>query len=120
VISLKKQAFTLIEFLIIIVIISILASIFIPFFYKKYVYSAIRAALVSDLRNCITQILAEKELNGTINIFLIVNNCPKSKYTQSITLVSQNPLILKATSIKGDISCSYNETTGVVKCGNIF
>ena len=85
-------------------------------FYLNYRDSVIRATLLSDLRNCITKILAEKEINSTVNTSDIVKTCPKSRYTQSITLESQNPLILKATSIKGDVKCTYNETSGVVNC----
>jgi len=115
----KRDGFTLIELLVVIAILVILAGVAIKL-YLKYRDSAIRASLVSDLRNCITFIWGEKELNSTAKTSQLVKKCRKSRYTQDIILESEDPLKLKATSIKGDIYCTYNEPSGSVKCTNVF
>ena len=115
-----SKAFTLIELLIVIAILAILAGMAITLYYRKYLPSAIRASLISDLRNCLTQIIATKQLEDNATTSEIVSNCSKSKYTQQIILESEDPLQLKAVSSQRNFTCSYNETSGAISCSSVF
>jgi prepilin-type N-terminal cleavage/methylation domain-containing protein len=56
----KQKGFTLMELLIVIVIIAILAGLAIPM-YNKYKTQAIKTALMSDIRNCISEIAISRQ-----------------------------------------------------------
>lgn len=108
--------FTLIEVLVVLVIVSILSSLSL-FFYQKYHAHAVKTHLISDLRHCLEEIAINVQA-GNNDIPEIVKNCPKSKYTQSIELLSTNPIQLKATgkALVKEVSCSYDENVGSVGC----
>ncbi|QER41707.1 prepilin-type N-terminal cleavage/methylation domain-containing protein [Thermodesulfobacterium sp. TA1] len=113
-----SKAFTLVELLIVIAIIAILVGMAI-IAYHQYLPKAIRASLLSDLRNCISELVIAKQENPNASLPQVVARCPKSKYTQSLTLESVSPIKLTATSISGEVSCSYNETSGAISCIDI-
>ncbi len=112
------KGFTLVELLIVTVIIGILASIAIVQ-YNKYKVNSVKAQLLSDLRNCINDI-ARNTQSGNRDLNSIVVNCVKSPNTQSIEIISNTPLKLKASSPIGPFECEYNENTGRVICNNPF
>ncbi|AIH03573.1 MULTISPECIES: type II secretion system protein [Thermodesulfobacterium] len=113
-----SKAFTLIEVLVVIGIITILLGLAI-IFYHQYLSKAIKASLLSDVRNCLSLVAISKQENGTSSLSQVVATCPKSKYTQNLILESENPIKLTATSISGEVACSYNETSGLVLCSEI-
>lgn len=110
-----NRGFTLIEVLLVIVVIAVLAGMAITF-YHYYLPKAIKISLVSDLRNCLTEIIATKQNNPNHPISEVVENCPKSRFTQEIRILSEIPLILGATSTVGNASCSYDDSSGAVFC----
>lgn len=111
------KAFTLIELFISVIIILILAGLAV-FFYEKYIIYSLRTQLVSDLRNCISYILSEKQTNPDKDLSQIVSECSKSTATNRIILQSENPIILKAegNARVGSIECVYSSTNGSVTC----
>ncbi|MDK2862102.1 MAG: type pilus assembly protein PilA [Thermodesulfobacterium sp.] len=113
-----SKAFTLIELLVVIAVIAILVGMAIVF-YHQYLPKAIRASLLSDIRNCLNQIAISKQEDPSLSTAEIVANCSKSKYTQTLILESETPIKLTATSVSGDVSCSYNETSSAVSCSEI-
>ena len=105
----KNSGFTLIEILVVLVVILILSAITIYTYYFKYLPEAMKTSLISDIRNCATNIV----ISGIENnqpLSEVVSNCPRSKYTREIVLESTNPIVIKATSQIGDIVCLYNDT----------
>jgi len=115
-----RWGFTLVELLIVIAIITILSALSL-FSYYKYTSYAAKIHLVTDIRHCLEKIAISIQ-EGMEDIASLVNECPKSKYTEEITLVSENPIQLRAnTSILGaEIVCVYNENTGQVNCTSNF
>lgn len=112
------KGFSIIELLVVSSIVGILiaASLLILFTYIKV---SIRVSVVSDLRNCITQIASYTQA-GSYDLQQLVDSCTKGKYTDAITLESVSPLVIKAVSSEGELSCIYSETTGEVICDNVF
>ena len=110
------KAFTLIEILVVIVIIAILSSLSLAF-YHKYLKNVVKTHLIADIRHCLQEIAINIQA-GESDIPAIVENCPKSEYTESLELVRTNPIEIKATGrvLVGEISCTYNDSTGVVRC----
>jgi prepilin-type N-terminal cleavage/methylation domain-containing protein len=115
----KQKGFTLMELLIVVVIIAILAGLAIPM-YNKYKTQAIKTALMSDIRNCISEIAVSRQTGQNTSLNDIVNNCPKSKFTKEIILQSENPIKLQAVSNELDFKCEYNENNGKIACDSIF
>jgi prepilin-type N-terminal cleavage/methylation domain-containing protein len=116
---LKQKGFTLIELLIVIVIISVLAGLAIPM-YNRYKIQAIKTALMSDIRNCISEIAISRQSGKNTSLSNIVNNCLKSKFTKQINLQSENPIKLQAVSNELDFKCEYDENNGRITCDSIF
>jgi len=118
--KIANRGFTLIELLVVIAIISILSGLAI-FSYYKYTSHAAKVHLVSDVRHCLEYIAINLQ-EGNTDIAGAVNNCPKSEYTDSIELISENPIQLKATTtiLGAEMTCIYNETTGAVDCTSPF
>jgi prepilin-type N-terminal cleavage/methylation domain-containing protein len=115
----NRKGFTLIELLIVIAVIAILAGLGIPM-YDKYKKNAIRTALLSDLRNCISDIAGARQTGSNEPLSSIVAKCGKSQFTERIELESENPVKLKAVSKEGNFNCEYNETNGSLKCDSVF
>ena len=122
--SLKKYydyGFTIIEILIVIVIILILSSLAIPLYEKYFIRNAMKASIVTDLRECISLIVVYISTKG-VSPSRAINDCPKSKYTREIRLISEDPIILEAIgeSDIGRLECSYNGNTGEISCDSPF
>ncbi len=115
----NRKGFTLIELLIVIAIIAILAGLSIPM-YDKYKKNAIKTALLSDLRNCISDIAGARQTGSDEPLSSIVAKCGKSQFTERIELESENPVKLKAVSKEENFNCEYDETNGSVKCDSVF
>jgi len=115
----RQKGFTLMELLIVIVIIAILAGLAIPM-YNKYKTHAIKTALMSDIRNCISEIAISRQTGKNTSLNDIVNNCPKSKFTKEIILQNENPIKLQAVSNELDFKCEYDENNGRIACDSIF
>ena len=114
-----EKGFTLIELLIVILIIAILAGMAIPM-YGKYKKHAIRTALLSDIRNCLSEIASARQTGDSQSLQDVVSKCGKSQFTQSIELESENPIKLKAVSNEENFSCTYDENKGSVSCDSVF
>jgi prepilin peptidase dependent protein D len=95
------------ELLIVVVIIVVLAGLAITM-YNKYETQVIKTALMSDIKNCISEIAISRQTGKNISLNGIVNNCPKSKFTKEIILQSKNPIKLQAVSNELDFKCEYN------------
>lgn len=108
------KGFTIIELIVVIALLVLLASTAIVF-YGKYRRYAVRSALISDLRNCITHIANSRQASDG-GIEDVVSQCPKSPTTESINLVGINPIILQASSVDENVTCTYHENTGRVNC----
>jgi prepilin-type N-terminal cleavage/methylation domain-containing protein len=115
----KQKGFTLMELLIVIVVIAVLAGLAIPM-YNKYKTQAIKTALMSDIRNCISEIAVSRQTGQNTSLNDIVNNCSKSKFTKEIILQSENPIKLQAVSNELDFKCEYDENNGKIACDSIF
>lgn len=111
----SERGFTIVELVVVVALLVILASIAIVFYgeYRRY---AIRSALISDLRNCITHIAGGKQTSEGGNTADVVANCARSPYTQSIVLLGENPIVLQAFSVDENISCTYHNNTGRIEC----
>ena len=114
-----RRGFSIIELLIVIIVMAILAGLAVETF-SRYHKLAIRTSLLHDIRMCIDDIAAARSTQDNINLQEIVANCQKSPYTQSIELISENPIKLKATASNTDFSCEYNEETGRITCEDVF
>ncbi len=109
-----KRGFAIVELIVVAYLLVILASIALVS-YGKYRKYAVRSALISDLRNCLTHINASRQSPEDGNVSNILANCAKSPTTQSIELVSESPdIVLKASSVDEELSCTYTATGGVV------
>ncbi|MBX0311443.1 MAG: prepilin-type N-terminal cleavage/methylation domain-containing protein [Sulfurihydrogenibium sp.] len=117
--SKKQKGFTLIELLIVIVVINVLAGLAIPM-YGKYKTQAIKTALMSDIRNCISEIAIARQTGEDENLYDVVNSCPKSKFTKQIILQSENPIRLQAISNELEFKCEYDENNGRITCDSVF
>ena len=114
-----RKGFSLVELLIVLIVMSILAGLAIEAF-STYHKMAIRTALLHDIRMCINDIASARGTQDNVNLSEVVANCQKSPYTQSIELISENPIKLKATASNTDFSCEYNEETGRITCEDVF
>jgi prepilin peptidase dependent protein D len=115
----SKKGFTLLEILIVIAILSILVGITVYLFYREYIPEAIKSSLKADIRNCVTNIAISRIDNST-SLAEVVSSCPRSKYTKELYLESTNPIVIKASSIIGNVTCTYNETgtLSYIVCSN--
>ncbi|RMH80864.1 MAG: hypothetical protein D6674_02165 [Acidobacteria bacterium] len=113
-----SRAFTIVELIVVIFLLVILASTAVVY-YSKYRKQAIRTVLISDLRNCITYIAASQQSTQEGDISGVVARCPRSGDTQSIELVSENPVVLRASSVDENLSCIYHNN-GRVECHSPF
>jgi len=79
-----------------------------------------RAVVLTDLRNCISLIVAKANAEG-LPPEEAVKECHKSKYTTEIVLESKSPIILKATGVSnvGTLTCIYNENSGSIRCEGV-
>jgi len=111
----------LVELLIVIAIVLILSSLAIPYFERLYLKNAVRAVVLTDLRNCISLIVSKANAEG-IPPSEAVHECAKSEYTDRIELIQQNPIVLKAVGRLnvGELSCVYSEATGSISCDSTF
>ncbi|GAB6066171.1 pilin [Aquifex pyrophilus] len=111
------RAFTLVELLVVIAIIGILSALAV-FGAFHYTREAVKIQALSDLRNCISFLVIARQSGDTRTTEEIVNDCPKSPYTEEITLESENPVVLKAKarSFLGEVECSYRENIGTIQC----
>lgn len=107
--SSESSGFTLIELLVVLVVILILVSITIYTYYLMYLPKTIKASLISDIKNCATNIVISG-IDNNRSLSEVVSNCSKSKYTREIVLESTNPVVMKAISQIGNITCLYNDT----------
>ena len=116
-----EGGFTLIEILIAIAIVVILATIAIPIYEISFKRNAMRAVVLTDLRECLYIISVHMSTGGSSPLE-VLNECPKSEYTQELRLVSENPIVLEAIgrSDVGQVRCSYNGNTGEISCDNTF
>jgi len=113
----EKRGFTLIELLVAVAILLVLATLTIPYFYNLYLRNAMRAVVLTDLRNCLSLIVS-KANTEKLPPEEAVNECSKSKYTTEIVLESKNPMVLRATGVSGvgTLTCIYDERSGSVSC----
>lgn len=115
------RGFTLIEILIVIVIIVILATIAIPVYEISFKRNAMRAVVLTDLRECLRIISIHMNTGGS-SPSEVLNECPRSEYTQELRLISEDPIVLEAIgrSDVGQVRCSYDGNTGEVSCDSPF
>lgn len=116
-----RGGFTLVEALIVVALILVLVGIAIPFFLRQYVVFSMKGVILTDLRTCISK-LVEKHYTEELTFSQAVGECPKSPYTESIEIISENPLVLRATGRNnlGTISCTYYANSGSIDCESIF
>lgn len=118
----KEGGFTLIELLIVISIVATLVYITLVS-YEKYQTSAIKTSVVSDLRNCISEIAISRQKGEDTPLPQIIsNNCKKSKFTEEIILENEQPIKLRAevNPKYGNIDCVYEENSGKITCSSPF
>jgi len=94
----EQRGFTLVELLVAVAILLVLATLTIPYFYNLYLRNAMRAVVLTDLRNCIAFIVSKANTEN-MPPEEAVNQCSKSKYTTEIVLESRNPMVLRATGV---------------------
>ncbi len=112
----NRNGFTLVELLISLSIVGILAVIALVQ-YHHYFKNVVKTHLIADIRHCLQEIAVNLQF-GDIDIQQVVSSCSKSKYTNTIELVSTDPIQLKATGrvLVEEISCSYDEQSGSISC----
>ncbi len=112
----RGNGFTIIELLVSFSILGILAVIALGQ-YHQYFKNVVKTHLIADIRHCLQEIAVNLQF-GDIDLQQVVSSCSKSKYTNTIELVSTKPLQLRATGkvLVEEISCSYDERSGSVNC----
>lgn len=116
-----RGGFTLVEIVAVAALILILVGIAIPMFVRQYVIYSMKGVILTDLRTCISK-LVEKHYTDNLSFSEAIVYCPRSPYTQSIEIVSEHPLVLKAIGRNnlGTISCTYYSDSGSIECESIF
>ena len=120
--TLKTEVgFTLVDILIAIAIVVILATVAIPVYEISFKRNAMRAVVLTDLRNCLSIISVHMSTGGN-SPSEVIDECPKSDYTSEIRLISENPIVLEAVGISdaGQVRCSYDGNTGDISCDSTF
>ena len=110
----EKIGFTFVEIITVVAILGVLLGVAM-YFYSKYELNTIKTALISDIRHCVYDIF----VNDT-NATQTVSKCQKSGVTKNIILVSEKPLVLKAVSSKGSVTCVYDTNTASLNCNSTF
>lgn len=115
-----RGGYSLIELLVGAAIILILVGIAIPLFVREYVIFSMRGVILTDIRTCISKIV-EKHYTENLSFSAALSYCPRSPYTQSLEIVSENPLVIRAVGRNelGTISCTYYSDSGSIECENL-
>lgn len=109
------RGFSLIELLVALSVIAILSAIAVPS-YMSYRERAVKAALMHDLRTCLSHIEAQSHIRNGADLKQLVAECPKGEETKSIQVVSEQPLVLKAEAVDYNLECVYDLNTGRFSC----
>ncbi|AAC07382.1 pilin [Aquifex aeolicus] len=117
----KEGGFTLVEVLVALMIVLVLAGLAIPLYEITFKRNAMRAVVLSDLRQCLSIISVHMSTGGN-SPSEVLGECPKSDYTQEIRLLSDNPITIEAVgrSDVGEVRCTYDGNTGEISCDSTF